>query len=125
MDFCVGFIDRLFGERIPLEVPGPDGKIITRNVTKKWLDRMIAEGKMSPVSGGRRTVTAHILDPVNGYTLETWVVGDNVQPELVQKFGNKSKNAIYVLRCYRDGKLESNILRQDLWNQAKKQIHSV
>lgn len=46
MDFSIGLIDRLFGERMTLEVPSADGKIVKREVTRKWFDNMVAEKKI-------------------------------------------------------------------------------
>jgi hypothetical protein len=48
-DFSVGFVDSLFGEKIEIEVPGPDGEVLKRTVTRKWWDQMVAEGKIGPV----------------------------------------------------------------------------
>lgn len=47
--FSIGFLDSLFGEKIQIELPGPTGETVQRTVTKKWWDRMIAEGKIKRV----------------------------------------------------------------------------
>ncbi len=36
MRFDLGWRDRLFGEKIELELPMPDGKLVKRKVSKKW-----------------------------------------------------------------------------------------
>jgi hypothetical protein len=47
--FSTGLLDSLFGEKIEIELPGPNGENVSRRVTKKWWDRMVAEGKVSRV----------------------------------------------------------------------------
>lgn len=47
--FSIGFFDSLFGRKVQIEVPGPSGENLKRTVTRKWWDRMIAEGKISRV----------------------------------------------------------------------------
>lgn len=64
MNFDVGLHDRLFGERITIEVPTKGGGTRSVSVTKRWLERMQSEGKMSSLA----TVTMHVADPVRGCT---------------------------------------------------------
>lgn len=42
----LGFLDRLFGEKVTMEMQDPDGSTKTIVVTKKWLERMEAEGRI-------------------------------------------------------------------------------
>ncbi len=123
MKFSVGLIDELFGERVTLEIPGPDGRTVTRQVTEKWLAKMVAEKRMSRIN--QRTVSAHILDPDRGYFVETWIVGEDIDPELVEDFEDKKAHAIYVMTSYKKGKPYSKVMREDLWRQAKKMFESM
>lgn len=68
MKKSVGFWDSLFGERVTLEIPSPNGGIKKVEVTKKWLEKMEREGKMKPVSSPK--VRVNILDPMKGLSVE-------------------------------------------------------
>lgn len=49
-----------FDEKIEIEMPEPEGKIIRRRVSKKWWDKMVAEGKakrIGPEVEAQRFVT--------------------------------------------------------------------
>lgn len=55
MKTSIGFWDALFGEKITLEVPSPNGSVKKVEVTKKWLEQMKREGKMKQVSSSSQT----------------------------------------------------------------------
>lgn len=48
MKTSIGLWDRLFGKKVTMEIPH-EGTIVNRIVSKKWLDQMIEQGKMSTV----------------------------------------------------------------------------
>jgi hypothetical protein len=119
MGYDVGLWDRLFGEKIAIEVPGPEG-IRNVQVTAKWLARMESEGKIARVSG--EFVTAHILDPMQEYHTATWTIGQDISKDELNGFLDESTHAVYVLRIYRDGKRESILLRKDVWDETKRKF---
>lgn len=49
--FSVGFLDSIFGEKLELELPTEEGGVVKRQVTKKWLGRMIHEGRIRKADG--------------------------------------------------------------------------
>jgi len=64
----VGLLHALFGARVKIEIPGPDGSVITRSVTKRWLEQMIAEGQISEADLRHRQLQemeAHIQASIN------------------------------------------------------------
>jgi hypothetical protein len=46
----IGIWDALFGKRVTMEIPTPDGSVKKVEVTKKWLEQMESQGKMKQVS---------------------------------------------------------------------------
>lgn len=55
MKTSVGFWDALFGKRVTLEIPSPNGSVKKAEVTKKWLEKMKNEGKIKQVSSSGQT----------------------------------------------------------------------
>lgn len=53
MRFDVGLWDRLFGERVTLEVPTSDGGIVKRRVTRRWVEAAKARGQLEEVDPAR------------------------------------------------------------------------
>src|SRR5260370_24389584 len=49
MQTSVGFWDAIFGRKVTMELPMPDGSIKRLEVTKRWLAEMEREGKLGPV----------------------------------------------------------------------------
>lgn len=83
MKFSVGTWDEMFGERITIEVPDHNGRLVQRSVTKKWFSRMQETGRIGRAS--MSSIRVHMLHPAGHRTLE-WVIGEDVKPELVDQF---------------------------------------
>lgn len=62
--FSVGLLDRFFGKRAYVELPGPDGQPAFHSVTEKWLDRQEAEGKIRKKEDRRPASTPQVLQLV-------------------------------------------------------------
>jgi hypothetical protein len=122
MNFSVGLIDGLFGKRITLEVPCPDGSVVQRQVTQKWFDRMVAEKKISPAS--QDSVLVCMIGPY-GESRQTWIVGRDIDEKTVEEWADKQTNTIYVGTRYREGKAEYYYMRKPYWDQMKKLLESV
>lgn len=75
-------------------------------------------GKKVPSS-----VTAHILDPNSGYTQQTWVVGQQIQRDAVEKFSDNGN--LFVVVAYKAGVPSRMICRRDVWNQTKAQFDQI
>lgn len=120
MKFYVGLWDLFFGEKVTLEVPGDDGDIIKRVVTKKWLEKMQSESKATRVS----TVTVHILD-TTGYSIEEWGIGTDVNAATVDKFRDPGTGNLYALSFYEGGKPKTIVLTKAQWEEAKGQLSSL
>ena len=70
MDFDTGLWDRIFGKRVTIDLPGPEGG---RNVsvTERWFRKMQAEGKITRSLDEH--VTVHVLDPVRNMNCDVLV----------------------------------------------------
>jgi len=117
MSFDTGLFDSLFGEKVTLEVPGHDGRIVRRTVTKKWLEQMQREGKVERLKRG--LVTVHMLSPVTNYTVEHWSVGEQVSQEHYEKFKDPESGELYAMTTFREGQPELHLLQKRLWIEAK------
>lgn len=116
MGFDIGLWDRLFGERLIIEVPGQGG---TRkvSVTKKWLERMQGEGLIS--EDPAESVTAHVLEPGRGYYTEVWAIGEDIAADRAARFREAGTDAVYVVIAYKDGEKHKMIMTREIWNEAK------
>ena len=129
MDFDMGPDDRLHGERVEIEMPGPGG-VRRVSVTKRWLEEMIKQGKIAPADG--EYVQVHILDlggpvraslglsgPNDEYTVATWRIGQDVPKEMVERFRDPRTQAIYAVVQYDEGRARTLLMRYDLWLSTK------
>ena len=116
MRFDVGWFDRLFGKKLELEVPTTDGRTVRRKVTGKWLDKMEAEGKIRKLASP--VVSAHVLDPVRGYYVAQWTVGQDIAEDAVDGFIDPDTNSVYVLSFFQAGRLQMRVVQKELWEQA-------
>lgn len=74
--------------------------------------------KKSPSS-----ITAHILDPVTGYSKQTWIIGQNVTREVVENLAEDGN--IFVVIVYESGMPNQIICKRNLWNQTKAQFEAL
>lgn len=116
MRFDVGLWDRLFGERVTLEVPTPDGRTIKRSVTKKWLEQMKAKRELRPIDA----IRVHMLDPLKGYHVLDWIIGKDVPQESVEKFRDPGTDALYAMTWYEEGKAHIAVVRKDKWDDLRR-----
>lgn len=72
---------------------------------------------------GVKTVTAHILDPMNGYTTEQWLVGRDYFPP--NGASVSAEKDVYVINHYKAGKAESILCNKRIWLQTKAQFSAV
>lgn len=145
MRTSVGFWDSLFGKRITLELPSPDGTVRKVQVTEKWFQEMQRQGKVSPITG--TTVKVNVLDPMGGtdlsnldapsklfeavmepkqeHLVETWTVGKEISHDQYQRFVDPQTQELYVLIKYDKGKRSRHTVPRSLWNQAKQMMDSI
>ena len=138
MKTSVGFWDAMFGERVTLEIPKPNGRVKKVKVTKKWMKKMECEGKVKQMPP--TTVKVNILDPMGGLTfdqfddpaefmdalgelrdehcIEYWSIGDQVSQEEYEKFLDPKTKELYAIRKYEDGNPSTFLFQKDLWEQA-------
>lgn len=106
MRFCVGVMDAWFGERVEVEVAGPDGKPVKRAVTKKL-------GTPARV---------HMLRPSTGYTVEEWVIE---QEDQVEGFRDRETGDLYVVTVFDNGVPRTTLLLKEEWEQARRLLESM
>lgn len=145
MRFSVGVWDALFGERVTLELPGPDGQLIRRRVTLKWLKQMEALGMANKLEG--EFVRVHVLYPSgsvnleniadpdelfdsltaskNHYRVETWRIGSDISAEDAENLRDKETGDIYAVAVYENGKQRMRTLPRELWQQGKAQMDEI
>ena len=116
MRFAVGLLDHLFGEKVSLEVPTSDGQIRRLTVTRRWLEQMKREKKMQEVDG--EVVRVHHLG-LHGYYAEHWVIGQNISPDMAQRWRDPQTNEIYVMSVMNKGEKQTYFLKRDKWETMK------
>lgn len=145
MKTSVGIWDALFGERVTLEIPSPNGSIKKVAVTKKWVEKMEREEKMKRVSSP--TVKVNILDPMGGvrfdqfddpadfmdalgepkdeHRIEYWTIDEQVSQEQYEDFLDPKTKELYAITNYEDGKPATFLVRRTLWVQARDAMRNV
>ncbi len=119
MRFSTGLLDYLFGEKVTVEVPGDDGQVIRRRVTRKWLAKMEQDGKARRIEGDVVRVQHLATD---GYQVEHWVVGRDVSADDVQRFRDPKTGEMYAMSMFEDGKPTTYLLSKDKWESAKSHL---
>lgn len=118
MKFSVSPFDEMFGERVELEIPGPNG-IAKRSVTKKWLEKMETEGKIA--KSQTPVIQVHMLHPMRGYYVATWEIGNHVSAEVVEKLKDAASDALYAVTILRAGEPETHVIPKSAWDSLKAQ----
>lgn len=117
MRFSVGILDSLFGKRITLETADEKGTIIKREVTKKWLEKMEQEGKMSTIN--KPLIKVHMLHVLNGYKVLYWTIGEDIDENTVHKYKDPKTDDIYATTYFENGDPRVMVLNKQLWEDAR------
>ena len=122
MKFSLGLWDALFGEKVTCEIPAPDGQIIKRQVTKRWLEKMQNSGEIKPIE--EALVRVHMLNP-HGNTVEYWTIGKDIDRITTDKFLDPETGDLYVMTHFEEGELQYSVMKKELWEDARKLTDSV
>jgi len=123
MKFSIGLFDELFGERLEVEVPVSDGRVVKRSVTRKWFEKMQAQGRIS--GKGKPVIQVHMLEVVKGYYVTTWVIGEDISEETVAKFKDISTGVLYAMTSFKDGQPETHVMTKPFWDEARGQLDAI
>ena len=121
MRFSVGWWDELFGDRVTLEVPNTEGQTIKRQVTKKWLEKMEADGHIKP---SQPVVRVHLLG-LSGKTVEHWLVGTDIDQETVDEFRDVATGDIYASTHLEKGKPQTFVIKKEEWETLRRKLNSL
>ena len=99
-----------------LEVPTSDGQTRRRTVTRRWLEQMKREKKMQEIDGEVVRVHHHGL---HGYSVEHWVIDQDISPDMAQRWRDPQTNEIYVMSFMEKGEKQTYFLKRDKWETMK------
>jgi hypothetical protein len=116
MKFHINFWDKLFGEKITIEIPGLDGNIIKRKVSKKWLEKMEAEGQVKKIK--EEIIRVHMINPVSGNYIAYWTIGKDIDEKTTNKFRDHETGDLYALTSFKNGQPKIIILKREFWKKA-------
>lgn len=100
-------------KKVELTITDEEGKPRTVKVSRKQLDKWIAEGKIREFDA----CPAHIIDPWGNRT-ETWEIGKHVTREVYEKFKDAGGN-LYVTVTYKAGQPDMRVVTKQYWDQLK------
>lgn len=143
MKTYVNLWDALFGEKMIIEVPLPNGKFKKVEVTKKWFEEMRKEKKINEIQD--TVVKINILDPLghmqkikdpvqlmealeeetSDHRIEYWRIGKEITIQQYEKFHDKKTDALYAFVKYENGKPTTTLTNKDLWLQALQLLNSL
>ena len=133
----------LFGGKVKMEIPLPNGGIKKLKVTKKWLKKMEIEGKIKQIS---EKVKVNILDPIGLPTtggqkefinsfffepqnevwhIEYWTLGTEISQEQYQNFIDSKTKELYAIRVYDNDKIRTRLISRSLWEQGYKAMKNI
>lgn len=68
-------------------------------------------------------MTAHILDPISGYLIQTWAVGSEDSDDTMLRLADGTN--IYVVNAYVAGELKQIICKREVWLSTKAQMDAI
>lgn len=75
-------------------------------------------GKNNP-----QRVTVHILDPIDGYVIQTWTAGEEVSADLVARRAQDGN--LYVVYYYEPRRLLRIFCKKQHWLRAKAEFDTI
>lgn len=120
--FSVGLLDKLFGEKVVVTLPQQDGTSRQRTVTRKWLERVEAEGKIQRQDAAG--VPVRMLG-LTGYETEHWTIGEELTQEEYDHFFDQGAGAVHAMRMMREGSPVTYLLAKQQWLEMKKELDRI
>lgn len=116
----MGIFDFMRSKKVTIEIPTSDGKTVKKKISNAEFEQLKSSGKLQLLD----TVEAHILDPIRGNYVETWVVDEDIEKETVEEFATSS-GEIYVMCVYENGEPGNYILEKEIWDKQKSIFASI
>jgi len=110
----MGLFGSLFGKKITVQLPDEQGRIVERKITKKMFDKLVTQGIIQEIDA----VQAHILDPLKGYYVSNWRLGEDIDRETADKFATENKQ-LYVAIAYEEGEPQTMVMKKEVWEKQK------
>ncbi len=92
---------------------------VAKKLMKPLFDQIEAKQVQKTVEASGTSIVAHMLDPNTGYTRHPMVIGEQIDEETVQKFG-EGKN-VYIIVAYEKGIPNHIICKREKWEEVKAQ----
>ena len=124
MKFNTGFLDALFGEKTIIEVRQDDGTLRKVRVSKAWLKKKEAEGKMTMTKAAENAVHLHVVGP-DGLEHGQLTVGKDIPEDQYRKLVDPETGALNALKVYENGVQSTTIISREMWEKAKRAMDSV
>lgn len=110
----MGLFDLLFRKKIIVKIPSEGGDLVEKKISKKMFDELVAQGIIKEIGA----VQAHILDPMKGYYVSNWVVGEDIDRKTVMEFATETKD-LYVIIAYKKGETHTMVTKKEVWEKQK------
>ena len=140
-NFAVDLWDATHGERVSFELPKPDGSTQKIVVTKKWMEQMVAQGKMTDVTS--QMVKVNIIDQTSvpksdpsdadafleglrpSMRTEHWRIGSQITQDLYDRFVDSESGELYVLITKDGSGPTTAMIKRALWELARRSLDDV
>jgi hypothetical protein len=121
MRFSVGLLDWITGERVSVSLATGRG-VVTRRVTRKWLEKIQAAGETEVVQqDAREYFLVHVLDSDEGYLTRTWRVHEDLTAADVARYVDEDSKALFLIRTNADGRRRTFAFRRLAWEALRDQ----
>ena len=85
------------------------------------LNALQREGKMVKTD----VVPVHVLHVMNGYTIQHWTIGEDIDAEAVEGFRDSESGAIYALIHFENGEEVTHLMAKHLWEESRRKLGAV
>ncbi len=120
MVFSSGFWDTIFGTKVALQIPDSYGNIVKRSVTKKWLDLVDNEERVSNIDPN--LVRVHMLDGKEGYRVIYWIADVDIEKATVAKFSDSGTGDLYAIYYFEQDEPKIEFLDKTIWEMARDKL---
>jgi hypothetical protein len=96
--------------------------VLGEEMNRQW--REYQRSFMAPARAATESCRVHILDPMHGLRVETWVVGEQVKRETYNKFKDQNGN-IYMVVAYEKGEPNTMVVAKSMWVQVAQQFADI
>ena len=78
-------------------------------------------GLIKPID--KDLIRIHFLNPEEKETIEHWIIGEDIEEDIVSKFKDTYTADLYAMKYFESGEQKIIFMKKNIWEETKLSMH--